>query len=81
MSNLTPEESDFYESTRAHGDGYTVLFRAIIARLDADGVHLARALVDRDDGRLGQDDPAPSDVHEGVRGPEVDGHVAADERR
>ena len=42
----------------------------------ADGVHLAGALVDRDDGRLGQHDPAPAHVDDRVRGPEVDGHVA-----
>ena len=48
-------------------------------RLDADGVHLAGALVDRDDGRLGEHDAAPAHVDERVRGPEVDGHVAAAE--
>ena len=48
-------------------------------RLDPDGVHLARALVDRDDGRLGEHDPAPAHVDERVRGAEVDGHVATAE--
>ena len=48
-------------------------------RLDADGVHLARALVDRDDRRLRQDDAAPAHVDERVRGAEVHGHVAAAE--
>ena len=48
-------------------------------RLDADRMHLARALVDRDDGRLGEHDAAPADVDEGVGGAEVDGHVAAAE--
>ena len=48
-------------------------------RLDADGVHLAGALVDRDDRRLGEDDPAAADVDERVRGAEVHGHVAAAE--
>ena len=48
-------------------------------RLDADRVHLARALVDRDDRRLGEDDAAPAHVDERVRGAEVDGHVAAAE--
>ena len=48
-------------------------------RLDADGVHLARALVDRDDRRLGEHDAAPADVDERIRGAEVDGHVAAAE--
>ena len=47
--------------------------------LDADGVHLAVALVDRDDRRLGEDDAAAADVHECVRGAEVDGHVTAAE--
>ena len=41
-----------------------------------DGVDLARALVDRDDGRLGQHDAAAAHVHDRVRGPQVDGHVA-----
>ena len=48
-------------------------------RLDADGVHLARALVDRDDRRLGEHDAAPAHVDERVGGAEVDGHVAAAE--
>ena len=48
-------------------------------RLDADGVHLAGALVDRDDGRLGEDDAAAAHVDERVRGAEVDRHVAAAE--
>ena len=48
-------------------------------RLDAHRMHLARALVDRDDGRLGEHDAAPADVDEGVRGAEVDRHVAAAE--
>ena len=48
-------------------------------RLDADGVHLARALVDRDDRRLREDDAAAAHVDERVRGAEVDGHVAAAE--
>ena len=48
-------------------------------RLDADGVHLAGALVDRDDRRLGEHDAAPAHVDERVGGAEVDGHVAAAE--
>ena len=48
-------------------------------RLDADRVHLARALVDRDDRRLGENDAAAAHVDERVRGAEVDGHVAAAE--
>src|SRR3954449_284916 len=48
-------------------------------RLDADGMHLPRALVDRDDRRLREDDAAPAHVHERVRSPEVHGHVAATE--
>ena len=47
--------------------------------LDADGVHLAGALVDRDHGRLGEHDAAAAHVDERVRGAEVDGHVAAAE--
>ena len=45
-------------------------------RVGADGVHLAGALVDRDDRRLGQHDPAPAHVDDRVRGAEVDRHVA-----
>ncbi len=48
-------------------------------RLDADRVHLAGALVDRDDGRLGEHDPAPAHVHERVCSTEVDGHVTTAE--
>ena len=48
-------------------------------RLDADRVDLARALVDRDDGRLGEHDAAAAHVDERVGGAEVDGHVAAAE--
>ena len=48
-------------------------------RLDADRVHLAGALVDRDDRGLGEDDAAPAHVDERVGGAEVDGHVAAAE--
>src|SRR5919109_3151494 len=47
--------------------------------LDADGVHLAGARVDRHDRWLGQHDAAPADVHERVGGAEVYGHVAATE--
>jgi hypothetical protein len=50
-------------------------------RLDADRVHLAGALVDRDDRRLGEDDSAAADVDERVRRTEVDGHIAAAEAR
>ncbi len=47
--------------------------------LDADGVHLTGALVDRDDGRLREHDAAPAHVDERVRGAEIDRHVAAAE--
>src|SRR5262249_5825886 len=47
--------------------------------LDADRVDLARRLVDRDHGRLRQDDAAPADVDERVRRPQVHGHVPAAE--
>src|SRR5262245_52242927 len=40
---------------------------------------VAGALVDSDNGRLGQDDPAAADIDERVRGAGVDGHVAAPE--
>ena len=48
-------------------------------RLDADRVHLAGALVDRDHRRLREDDPAPSHVDEGVGRTEIDRHVATAE--
>ena len=47
--------------------------------LDSHGVHLARALVDRDHGRLREHDPAAAHVDQRVRGAEIDGHVAAAE--
>ena len=50
-------------------------------RLDADGVDIACPLVDRDDGRLRENDPPPADVDQGVGGAEVDSHVAAAEPR
>src|SRR6478735_9218670 len=48
-------------------------------RLDTNCVHLAAALVDRDDRRLAEDDASSPDVDKRVRGAEVDGHVAASE--
>ena len=48
-------------------------------RLDADGVHFAGALVDRDDGRFGEDDAAAAHVDERVRRAEVHGHIPAPE--
>jgi hypothetical protein len=42
-------------------------------------MNLTRTLVDRDDRRLAQDDAAATDVHERVRGAQVDGHVTASE--
>jgi len=42
-------------------------------------MHLAGALVDRDDRRLGEDDAAPAHVDERVCGAEVHRHVAATE--
>ena len=48
-------------------------------RLDADGVHLTRALVDRHHRGLREHDPAASHVHERVGRAKVDGHVSAAE--
>src|SRR5713101_8013548 len=48
-------------------------------RLDPDGMHLARSLVDGDHGRLGEDDATAADVDERVRRAEVHGHIAAAE--
>ena len=45
--------------------------------LDADGVHLVGARVDRDHAGLGQHDAASTHVDERVGGAEIDGHVAA----
>ena len=47
--------------------------------LDADGVDLARALVDGDHRGLGEDDAAAADVDERVGRAEIDGHVASAE--
>ena len=47
--------------------------------LDADGVDLARARVDRHHRRLGEHDAAAAHVDERVGGAEVDRHVAAAE--
>src|SRR4051795_12612200 len=47
--------------------------------LDADGVDLAGALVDRDHARLGEDDSTAPNVDESVGRAKVDGHVAAAE--
>ena len=43
--------------------------------LDPDGVDLTRALVDRDDARLGEDDASAADVDERVGSPEIDCHL------
>jgi hypothetical protein len=48
-------------------------------RLDADRVDLAAARVDRHHRGLRENDPTPPDIHQGVRGSEVDRHVAAAE--
>ena len=47
--------------------------------LDADGVHLTRARVDRDHAGLGEHDSAPSHVYEGICGAQIHRHVAAAE--
>src|SRR5207237_301894 len=44
-------------------------------RLGADREHRAGPLILRDDRRLGDDDPSPPHVHEGVGGAEVDADV------
>jgi hypothetical protein len=46
-------------------------------RLVADCLNLAAHLVDRDYGRLEEDDPLPANVDDRVRGAEIDGHVAS----
>ena len=63
-------------------DGLDVARRAAqhALGLDADRVHLAGALVDRDDRWLGEHDAATAHVDERVGRAEVDGHVAAAER-
>ena len=47
-----------------------------VPRLVAHGEDVLGAAVQRDDGRLVEDDPLAPRVHEGVRGSEVDGEVA-----
>src|SRR5262249_24623349 len=49
--------------------------------LEPHRVDVAGGLVDRDDGRLAEHDPAPADVHERVRGAQIDRHVATAEAR
>jgi hypothetical protein len=48
-------------------------------RLDPHSVHLAGALVDRDDARLREDNPAPAHVDERIGSPEVDCHLPSAE--
>ena len=47
--------------------------------LVADGEDLAGGVVERDHARLVEQDPAAADVDQRVGGPEVDGHVTADD--
>jgi hypothetical protein len=49
--------------------------------LDADRNDLAGIGVERHHRRFIQRDPPPADVHQGVRGTEVDRHVTAEERQ
>ena len=49
--------------------------------LGAHGVDLAGAVVDSDDGRLGEHDAAAADIDESVGGTKVDGDVARAEAR
>ena len=39
-----------------------------------------RILIDGDDGRLVENDPAAANIDEGVGRAEIDGHIATDER-
>ena len=48
-----------------------------LLRVGADRVDVAGRVVDRDDGRLEEDDPLAADEDDGVGGAEVDRHVAA----
>ena len=50
-------------------------------RLEADRVHVAGRLVDRDHRRLAEHDAAPAHVDERVGGAEIDGHVPTAEAR
>ena len=58
------------------GRGIVVSEPSVIA-VDADRVHLARVLGDRDHGRLEEHDPTAADEDERVRGAQIDRHVAA----
>ena len=49
------------------------------ARVGADGVDVAAAIVDGDDRRLEDDDPFAADEDERVRGPEIDRQLPAGE--
>ena len=49
--------------------------------LGTDGVDLAGAVVDGDDGRLGEHDAAAADIDEGVGGAQVDGDVVCAQAR
>ncbi|EGJ77410.1 putative cell shape-determining protein MreB [Streptomyces sp. Tu6071] len=51
-----------------------------LLRFRTDGEDSARIGVDRDDGRLVENDPSAPHVHQRVGGPEVDSHITADER-
>ena len=46
-------------------------------RFGADGMDIVRHVVERDDGRLEQNDPLTANVDDRVRGAEVDRDVAA----
>ena len=72
-SAITPSFSGRMARDRARGAAEHPL------GLDADGVDLAGAAVDRHHGGLGQHDAAPAYVHERVGRAEVDGHVTATE--
>ena len=62
---------------RADGDDVAGRAAEHALGLDADGEDALVVLVNRDDGRLADDDALAADGDEGVRGAEVDGKVPA----
>ena len=70
------EVGDRAAAQRAHGDDVAGRAPDHLPRLVARGEHLAGLAVERDDGRLVEDDAAALHVDERVGGAEVDGEVA-----
>ena len=70
------EVGDRAAAQRPHRDDVAGRAADHLPRLLPHREHVLRAAVERDDGRLVQDDPAPARVDERVRGTEIDREVA-----